>query len=73
MVEVLEVKMIDRVLGMELAGFDPLEFFTSDQVELMRSMKPKIQAGYRKCKFGILSEMCVDTATRNEMNRRRNV
>ena len=36
-------KLESRVLGMELAGFDPLKLFTPEQVEKMRSMEPEFK------------------------------
>ena len=63
-----------RTLGMELAGFDPLKFFSPEQVEKMRSMKPEgLSSSHTKSRFGILSEMLVDSQTRNALNVSRKV
>ena len=48
-------KSENKKLGMELAGFDPLEFFTAEQVAKMRSMQTKgATCSHKKAKFGKL-------------------
>ena len=42
-----------RKLGMELAGFDPLNTFSEEQIELMRSIEPQgYTANHRRTGFG---------------------
>ena len=52
----------ENKLGMEIAGFNPLEFFSPEQVEKMRSMKADSSKGlrrHRKSRFGKLLD-CLD-------------
>ena len=39
---------LESKLGMELAGFDPLDYFTPEQVSKMRNMEPKGYLGGQK-------------------------
>jgi len=51
---------LESKLGMELAGFDPLEFFSPEQVAKMRSMEPEGYLGgqkLRRHKYGKLLEV----------------
>ena len=62
---------MDRKLGMELAGFNPLDFFSLEQVEKMRSMKPKgVTKKHRKSKFGKLLD-CLDARHIHSMKRKK--
>jgi len=51
----------ENKLGMELAGFDPLDHFSSEQVEKMRSMKLKSN---RPVKW---ANICVDEIFKEEV------
>jgi hypothetical protein len=44
------LKLENSKLGMELVGFEPLEFFSPEQVKLMRSMTVEPSIGIRRFK-----------------------
>jgi hypothetical protein len=63
-----------RTLGMELVGFDPLEFFSPEQIELIRSMKVNATDGvgrHRKSRFGTLIDSSLNTELRDVLHRTR--
>ena len=49
-------KLESRKLGMEIAGFNPLDTFTPEQVEKMRSMEPEYSKPRQWMNIAVASE-----------------
>lgn len=55
---------------MELVGFNPLDFFSPEQVKLMRTIKPKgITSSHRRSKFGRFIETMMNSNEKSEIHR----